>query len=207
MSNEIQAAHIAAQAAICSAWIQGLLTFAAGSFAIFAGYLAYRGALRQVKLEEDRHTARVAAYRFRIIALTDELERLAGGCLNLATMTVENFHKYGSSSPLAFTRLSPVPDLSGAHWESHALLGQSAVRAIHTVNSRLCRYMSFQQDAVQERLTSGSVSKHSRPNPPTEQEDGSLELTYTLAAEVNETLSRELVDSIKELKFIISAKK
>ena len=56
--------------------------------------------------------------------------------------------------PIAVPPLYPVPDLSEEHWESHALLGQLAVRAIYNVNSRLRRYISFQQEVVQEGLKS-----------------------------------------------------
>jgi hypothetical protein len=183
----------------------------AGFFALLAGVFAYCGALkaagRQVQLEEEKHKARVAAYRFRMDALTADLERLTAVCLHTATNTLVNFRRNGGSYPIAVPPLSPVPDLSEENWESHALLGQLAVRSIYNVNSRLRRFISFQQEVLQEGLKSNQWSKHSHQNPPKEKEDGSFELTYTNAAEVNETFARDLTESIKELKSIISIKK
>ena len=134
---------------------------------VVAGVFAYRGALkaagRQVQLEEKKHEARIAAYRFRIDALTADLERLTAVCLFAATKTLSHFRKDGGSYPIAVPPLYPVPDLSEEHWESHALLGQLAVRAIYNVNSRLRRYISFQQEVVQEGLKSNQWSKTQPP--------------------------------------------
>jgi hypothetical protein len=77
MSHEIEAAQIAADAAIRAAWIQGCWTFAAGISALVGGLLALFGAViaarRQVRLAERKHKALVAAYRARMTEIAVNL--------------------------------------------------------------------------------------------------------------------------------------
>src|SRR5436305_760423 len=83
----IQAARIGAEAASSAAWIQGGATFAAGVLALVAAGVAavtaYRGAVRQVRLEEQRHVARVMAYRSRLLDLAE--------CVTIAARQAHQF--------------------------------------------------------------------------------------------------------------------
>ena len=56
------AAKLTAAATMKAAWIQ----FGAASFVLVAGVCAYLGAVRQVRLAEREHKAKVAAYKNRM---------------------------------------------------------------------------------------------------------------------------------------------
>jgi hypothetical protein len=70
MRNEIEAARIAADAAVRTARIQVEWTATAGFVAIVGGLLVIVGAViaaaRQVRLDERKHKARATEYRVRM---------------------------------------------------------------------------------------------------------------------------------------------
>lgn len=210
MSEAIQAAQIAAEAAICAAWIQGALTVVTGALALLGGILAYRGAIkaaaRQVRLEERKHQDRVAAYRVRLEAIAEDLERRSRIACELAAMTLGNFRQYGGAVPLPLpaTMVTPVPDLSSAHWENHALLGSRVPRAIVRVGAAMDRYMLFQEDIAERKVQSGGTSKFMMLKP---NENGGMTPSDTPAAEVNMEYAIEFQAAVHALKSAIDAGK
>ena len=167
MSNEIEAAQIAADAAIHAAWVQGLLTLAAGGAAVIGGFLAYRGAVkaaaRQVQLEEKRHEARVVAYRFRIEMILADVTTVSGVRLGEATSALRRYRMDPAFSvKMSVYPISVADDLLENHWEDHALLGQEVVRTIHELRTLLIQYQSFCNEVSQGDLQGNDFTRWPR---------------------------------------------
>lgn len=90
---------MAAQATICAAVIQGTSALFAGSFVIWGGWLAYKGAIkaaaRQAQLEENKHQNRVAAYRNRLSGIVEHLDRCSYQAYAFAKMSLQQFRQHG----------------------------------------------------------------------------------------------------------------
>jgi len=125
MSDEIEAARIAAQAAIWAAWIQGGLTFVAGAIAIGGGALAYLGAVKaariQVQLEEGKHKALVSAYRTRMAEMAVKLGD---------TAFINSVHLKGDLDTIKVETFVIPEELYPKNWRDHAMLGDRVVTAI-----------------------------------------------------------------------------
>src|ERR1039458_1567804 len=79
-----KAAVISASASLRAAWIQGIAALAV----LAAGYLAYRGAVRQTKLAERAHDSTVAAYRIRMRQIAvNILDQTLANCIHIENDT------------------------------------------------------------------------------------------------------------------------
>ena len=128
MSCEIEAAQIAANAAIQAARIQGEWTLAAGIIAFFGGLLALFGAFlaarRQVRLEERRHKALAAAYRIRMMEIA----------VNIANHAFMNdVHTKNNPDTIRIEPFAIPKELDSLNWRDHAMLGDIAVTAISSL--------------------------------------------------------------------------
>jgi hypothetical protein len=137
----IKAAQMAAEATRFGAWIQSGATVLAGALAIGAGWLAYRGALRQVRLNEDQHRARTDAYRMKIFNVASELEEMVA-LAELDVMRQEGrLATLGEDEDETLYRGTDEwegwEEFSLSNWADHALLGARAVHQIHSVRQRL----------------------------------------------------------------------
>jgi hypothetical protein len=210
MSDEIEAARMAAEATLHAAWVQGSLSVAAGLVALFGGFFVYRaaveGAARQVRLAESNHRARVDAYRFRMEVLRDELEGRAAVCFGEAATSLERFRATGGSYSIPMYLLSPIPAFSEQHWEDHAMLGQAEVRSIHDINSKLNRYIEFAREVEEQHLKCDDTATRSSILSHQDRADGGVDLMLARVVEENEIQSRALLDSVKELGVLIKNK-
>jgi hypothetical protein len=207
MSNEIEVARIAADAAIRAARIQGEWTFAAGIVAFVGGLAALSGAYvaaaRQVKLEERRYEARVAAYRFRIEVILGDLNGASAIHWGDASIALKTFRKDESVPVEMF--LYPIPladDLLEDRWEDHALLGQEVVRVIHDIRMKLRQYADFCDEVSAKKLRSTDVALwngRAKDNVVTNP-DGSVDIQMHNVVETNELLTREIRSSIERFR-------
>ena len=143
MSDAIEAARIAANAAIRAARIQGEWTLGAGLVAFGGGFLALAGALIaagiQVRVERKKYNDRVTAYSFRMRQVA----------VKLCDMQLFNrFHLEGDQD---IVRIEPTPfvipdELSPSHWEDHAMLGEEAVIAISDLYEMVTVFDEFARE-------------------------------------------------------------
>lgn len=136
----IEAARIAADAAVRAAWIQA----GAALGAIAAGAMAYFGAVRQVWLQERAHEVRALAYRFRLSRIVNEY--LAQGALAAARRQLETFRDDGGSERIASFRVGRPQTLHDENWEVHALLGRRAVELILVIDETSERLGRFDRE-------------------------------------------------------------
>ncbi len=210
MSSEIEAARIAAEAAIRAARIQGKWTLLAGIVAFLGGVAAlggaYVAAARQVKLEERRYDARAAAYRFRIEVILDDLNGASAIHWGDASIELKNFHKDETASIEMVLYPIPLPDdLLEEHWEDHAILGQEVVRAIHDIRMRLRQYADFCNEVSAKKLRSTDVALwSSRPKDnPVVNPDGSVTMQMCNVVETNEIIAREIRSSVERFRMAL----
>jgi hypothetical protein len=141
MSGEIEAAQIAADAAIRAARMQGEWTFGARGIAFVGGLLALGGAViaaaRQVRLEETKHKALVAAYRVR---MTDIAIRLCEGIFS------NSIHLMDNPDTIRIEPLAIQEELSPSNWRDHALLGRDEVIAISDTYQMVKRFHDFSKE-------------------------------------------------------------
>jgi hypothetical protein len=204
----IIAAHIAARATLRAAWIQGLLTFAAGIFVIVGAWLALRGAVDaaqvQVRLAEKRDAARVAAYRHRIRALIEDIEPRVVVVLNEGETALGRYNEIGGHYQVAVFALPSYPDLAEQHWENHALLGLGAVRAIYKARLALQNFATFQQEVDETGLRCDDhAERYQTFGNRIDNEDGSITYETEAVVEENVTLLKEIKTAIVELKAAI----
>ena len=131
MSDAIEAARVAADAAIRAAWIQGCWTFAAGLVAFSGGLLAIGGAIIaariQAKLEQGKHKALVFAYRDRIMQISESISSHA---------FIDKVHINQNAKVIRMEPFAIPEEIAPANWRDHALLSDEemiAVRGLYEV--------------------------------------------------------------------------
>jgi len=138
MSNEIEAARIAADAAIRAARVQGEWTLAAGVFAFLGGLLAIAGAVIaariQVRLEHRKHNALVSAYRTRMVQIVEDISDHA---------FCDKVHIDQSAAVIRMEPFAIPEELSPSNWRDHAMLGHEEMVAVRELYKRAKAYHNF----------------------------------------------------------------
>lgn len=124
------AAKITAAATMNAAWIQ---LFAA-SFVLLAGVCAYFGAVRQVRLAEREHKAKVAAYISR-------MTEIAVGICDHAW--INSFYTKSDAQIIIIEPLTVPEELGPSNWFDHALLGENVVTAISKLYTVVKIFVDF----------------------------------------------------------------
>lgn len=142
----IEAARIAAAAAIHAAWIQA----SAAAGALVAGVLAYIGAVRQVRLQERAQEVRALAYRFRLLRVVEEYHQQVARACAAAEAQLAAFRSGSLSVAITSFQLVQPRTLHDDNWEAHALLGRRAVELILTIDDLSLRLAQFDQQIRSE---------------------------------------------------------
>jgi len=142
----IEAARIAAAAAIHAAWIQA----SAAAGALVAGVLAYIGAVRQVRLQERAQEVRALAYRFRLLRVVDEYHQQVARACAAAEAQLAAFRSGSPSVAITSFQLVQPRTLHDDNWEAHALLGRRPVELILTIDDLSLRLAQFDQQIRSE---------------------------------------------------------
>ncbi len=201
----MQAARIQAEAMREAAWIQGGSILAAALLALVGGFLAYCGAIRQVRLSEGQHAARVAAYRFRVQMLVNDLNLKAAIAFAAAQTELHRYREQNGSYRIPLSPLPEMHDFSEEHWQDHALLGESTVRAIHAVHCALGEYLTFQREVARDDLRCDDItSEVVTLGQQVENADGSVTWEPEKVVEENVTLLTALKEAIAGLRTAIS---
>jgi hypothetical protein len=210
-SETLHAACLQAQAALDAAQItanaskaQGELTLWAGIVAavgaLIAGGLAYWGALRTAKLNEDIHKARVATYRFKMRMAVREVLDQATNHLNSANHQVADYEASNAKNTVAFQNTLYVTpsELRPEDWENHATLGFNAVEALHRAMNALSEAYRFGDEMRNNKM----ANQQSRIPTVTEvaNPDGTRTITSDIAVTQNVKVAQELVHALEILR-------
>jgi hypothetical protein len=105
--------------------------------ALVAGILTYLAAVRQVRLAEREHKAKVAAYKSRMI-------EIAVGICDHAW--INSFHTNSDEKVIRIESLTVPEELGPSNWLDHALLGQNVVTAISRLYSDAKEFVEFSEE-------------------------------------------------------------
>lgn len=199
---EIQAAQIGAAATFQAALIQ-LATGALAIVGAIVGAIAvYRGATRQVLLQENAAKARAEAYRFKLLILVSELHLAAAVEFGEAKLQLDRYRAGGAEESLAATQFSIPEELTPDNWQDHAMLGIAAVRGIHELYEALKEAVRFNTEMRGNpwfEVSSQATIAQTEVLP-----DGSAIFTKDVAAEQHLGVAGDLLEAIKRLRAILT---
>ena len=147
------AAQVSAAGSIRAAVIQGTLTLLAGLLAVTAAIFAYKGAVRQVKLNENMHHRRVSSLRHMVLFYARTIDDLASKRIeSIRSMTCEaayvnSMHDHQERLYLELPDLLTNPD----RWELHSHLGDQAFVAILKLSHGITRHNNLAGNGNKKR--------------------------------------------------------
>jgi hypothetical protein len=124
-----------------------LIQLGAASFVLIAGVGAYFGAVRQVRLAERQHKAKVAAYKIR---MTEIAVRICDHAI------INRGHTRSDATIIRIEPLTVPEELRPSNWLDHALLGENVVTAISDLYSEANGFVEFAEEMRGKPAEAGS---------------------------------------------------
>ncbi len=197
----IVAARITAAATLHAAWIQWTAGAMALLGAIGAGVAAYKGATRQVRLQERQAKARTEAYRFKLTILVDELYMTAAVERSEAKLQLDRYCAGASSERLTAMPFLIPDELTPGNWSDHALLGITAVRGIHRLYDSLKDAIRFSTEMRGQACS--TISIYPTTARIEELSDGGVELIPDVAVIQHLKVADNLLEAVKHLQAVL----
>lgn len=200
----LEAAEITAKASSLQGWLTLLAGGLAAGGAVYGGWMAYLGGIRQSKLAEDAQNARIAAYRFKLNEIVAKCQLAAGFHLIAAEEQVAQWSR--SAEPQAISLKAQqytIPrELRADDWEEHAKLGLDIVGAVHRVTEAIEEAYRF-GDEMLRGPSASDTSRLPTVKKTVENPDGSMTVEFDCCVEQNVKTARDLVDALRRLRELL----